>query len=77
MDEIEGPTSPSAPLAVPPAGPVPEASIRERVLDLVALLVLITLAAFVFALAGPTAFTAVTGAGMGLFATWRGRPPRQ
>jgi hypothetical protein len=50
----------------------------ERVLDLVALLVLIALSAAVFTLAGPGAFTAVTSVGMGLFATWRSqRPPHR
>ncbi|WP_111501252.1 hypothetical protein [Streptacidiphilus pinicola] len=64
--------------AVRPANPVPPAPTHERVLDLVALLVLIALAAAVFTLAGPGAFTAVTSVGMGLFATWRShRPPRQ
>ncbi|MFF7635537.1 hypothetical protein ACFZB9_20625 [Kitasatospora sp. NPDC008050] len=53
-----------------------EAPIRDRVLDLVALLLLITLAAAVFLIAGSAAFTAVTSVGLGLFATWRGRPPR-
>jgi hypothetical protein len=43
----------------------------ERILDLVALLVLIALAAVVFTVAGPAAFTAVTSVGVGLFATWR------
>ncbi|RKE02965.1 hypothetical protein [Streptomyces sp. TLI_171] len=42
----------------------------ERILELVALLLLIAIAAAAFALAGPAAFTAVTSAGMGLFATW-------
>lgn len=49
-----------------------------HVLDLVALVVLIALAAIVFTVAGPAAFTAVTSVGMGLFATWRSthqRPP--
>lgn len=51
-----------------------------RVLDLVALVVLIALAAVVFTVAGPppTMFTAVTSVGLGLFATWRSthfRPP--
>ncbi|MFE9173566.1 hypothetical protein ACFYNZ_29585 [Streptomyces kebangsaanensis] len=55
---------------------MPPAPIRERVLDLVALLILISLAAAVFMLAGPEAFTAVTSVGLGLFAAWRGRPPR-
>ena len=60
------------------ADPAPLAPTRERVLDLVALLVLIALAAAVFTLAGPGAFTAVTSVGMGLFATWRShRPPHQ
>ncbi|MHA7961895.1 hypothetical protein ACX9I7_29555 [Streptomyces sp. L500] len=47
-------------------------------LDLVALVVLIALAAVVFTVAGPTMFTAVTSVGLGLFATWRSthfRPP--
>lgn len=75
MDEIEEPTSPSTPQAVPTPVPVSEAPIRDRVLDLVALLALVTLAAIVFMVAGAAAFTAVTGVGLGLFATWRGRPP--
>ncbi|GED85798.1 hypothetical protein ACIQMV_17090 [Streptomyces sp. NPDC091412] len=49
----------------------------ERVLDLIALLALTTLAALVFMVAGPAAFTAVTSVGVGLFATWRTRPPRR
>ncbi|MFF0065449.1 hypothetical protein ACFYRC_28580 [Streptomyces sp. NPDC005279] len=48
----------------------------ERILDLVALLVLIALAAVVFTVAGQAAFTAVIGAGVGLFATWRSSRPR-
>ncbi|MFG2819564.1 hypothetical protein ACGFX4_09070 [Kitasatospora sp. NPDC048365] len=56
-----------------PAEQTPSAPTGERVLDLVALLLLIALAATVFVLAGPGAFTAVTSAGMGLFATWRSR----
>ncbi|MFE2347965.1 hypothetical protein [Kitasatospora cineracea] len=51
--------------------PAPRTPMGDRVLDLVALLLLIALAAAVFVLAGPTAFTAVTGAGMGLFSYWR------
>ncbi|WP_280911605.1 hypothetical protein [Streptomyces sp. SAI-208] len=43
---------------------------------MVALLILITLVTGVFMLAGPEAFTAVTSVGLGLFAAWRGRPPR-
>lgn len=76
MDEIEEPSSPATSPAVPTPGPVPEAPTRDRVLDLVALLILITLATAVFMLAGPEAFTAVTSVGLGLFAAWRGRPPR-
>ncbi|MEU9962773.1 hypothetical protein [Streptomyces malaysiensis] len=76
MDEIEEPTSPAVPQAVPTSEPVPEAPTRDRVLDLVALLILITLVTGVFMLAGPEAFTAVTSVGLGLFAAWRGRPPR-
>ncbi|MGC9541744.1 hypothetical protein [Streptomyces sp. UG1] len=51
--------------------------LSERVLDLIALLLLMALAALVFILAGPAAFTAVTSVGVGLFATWRTRPPRR
>ncbi|KMS74371.1 hypothetical protein ACM01_13800 [Streptomyces viridochromogenes] len=76
MDEIEEPNSPATPPAVHTPGPVPEAPTRDRVLDLAALLILITLATGVFMLAGPEAFTAVTSVGLGLFAAWRGRPPR-
>ncbi|MFJ2721727.1 hypothetical protein [Streptomyces sp. NPDC087437] len=43
----------------------------------IALLALTTLAALVFMVAGPAAFTAVTSVGVGLFATWRTRPPRR
>jgi hypothetical protein len=51
---------------------------KDRLLDLIALLVLIALSAAVFTIAGPTAFTAVTSVGLALFATWRSahRPPR-
>jgi hypothetical protein len=56
--------------------PAYRAPTSERVLDLVALLVLIALSAAVFTLAGPGAFTAVTSVGMGLFATWRSSHPR-
>jgi len=52
----------------------------QQILDLVALLVLISLSTVVFILAGPGAFTAVTSVGMGLYATWRSsnpRPPRR
>ncbi len=76
MDEIEEPTSPAAPQPVPTPGSVPEAPTLDRVLDLIALLTLITLATGVFMLAGPEAFTAVTSVGLGLFAAWRSRSPR-
>ncbi len=76
MDEIEKPTPPPAAQPAPTQGTVREASPRDRVLDLVALMILITLATGVFMLAGPEAFTAVTSVGLGLFAAWRGRPPR-
>ncbi|MEQ4610268.1 hypothetical protein ACWFQ7_11515 [Streptomyces bacillaris] len=76
MDENEEITQPSAPQTVPTAGTVREAPTRDRVLDLLALLILITLAAGVFMVAGSEAFTAVTSVGLGLFAAWRGRPPR-
>jgi hypothetical protein len=72
-----------APIPFPDRGtdlptPAYRASTSERVLDLVALLVLIALSAAVFTLAGPGAFTAVTSVGMGLFATWRShRPPHR
>ncbi|MFD5083438.1 hypothetical protein ACFWOG_12465 [Kitasatospora sp. NPDC058406] len=81
-DTSQPPTVAPAPVATPsvlripqdsgvrPAAPAPT---RERVLDLVALVLLIGLAAAVFILAGPGAVTAVTSVGMGLFATWRSR----
>ncbi|TXS44307.1 hypothetical protein [Streptomyces sp. t39] len=49
----------------------------SSVLELIALLCLIGLAAVVYAATGPEAFAAVTGVGVGLFTTWRGRsgPP--
>lgn len=76
----ENNTSASAATGTGPAPLAVTASTRERVLDLVALLALITLSAVVFSVAGPAAFTAVTSVGMGLFATWRSnhpRPPRR
>ncbi|MFC9861683.1 MULTISPECIES: hypothetical protein [unclassified Streptomyces] len=76
MDENEETTQPPAPRTVPTAEPSREAPTHERVLDLAALLILITLATGVFMLAGSEAFTAVTSVGLGLFAAWRGRPPR-
>jgi hypothetical protein len=76
MDEIDEPTSSATSSAVPTHAPVPEAPIRDRVLDLVALLILITLATGVFMLAGPEAYTAVTCGGRGRCAAGRGRPPR-
>ncbi|MFJ9693148.1 hypothetical protein ACWGKU_21915 [Kitasatospora sp. NPDC054768] len=76
MDEIEEPTSPSSPRVDSRSRPVSVEPIRDRVLDLVALLLLTTLAAAVFLIAGSEAFTAVTSVGLGLFASWRGRPPR-
>lgn len=76
MDENEQTTTPPAPRTPTTAEPAREAPIHERVLDLAALLILITLATGVFMLAGPEAFTAVTSVGLGLFAAWRGRPPR-
>lgn len=54
------------------------ASMRGRVLDLIALVVLLAVAASVFTIAGPTAFTTVTSVGMVLYSTWRSthhRPP--
>ncbi|GAA2635221.1 hypothetical protein GCM10010425_40940 [Streptomyces spororaveus] len=76
MDENEETTAPPAPRTPATSEPAPEAPIHERMLDLAALLILITMATGVFMLAGPEAFTAVTSVGLGLFAAWRGRPPR-
>lgn len=56
-----------------PTGQHPSARTGERILDLVALLLLVALAAAVFVLAGSGAFTIVTSAGLGLFAAWRAR----
>jgi hypothetical protein len=50
--------------------PSPE-TLRARVLDLVALLSLLTLATTVFLAAGAVAFTVVTSVGVGLFSAWR------
>ena len=72
MSEFHDPTGP----ATTPV-PEPAPSLRERILDLVALLALLVLAAIVFILAGPSALTAITSVGMGLFATWRTRPTRK
>jgi hypothetical protein len=72
MSELHDPALPA-----PASPPEPVPSLRERSLDLVALLVLLVLAAIVFTLAGPSAFTAVNSVGVGLFATWRTRPPRR
>ncbi|WP_329546222.1 MULTISPECIES: hypothetical protein [unclassified Streptomyces] len=64
----ENPTpGPAAPASSPP--PV----LRERVLDLVALLALLAVDGVLFVLAGPEAFAAVTTSGVALFATWRAR----
>ncbi|MFE0457873.1 hypothetical protein ACFW1A_01265 [Kitasatospora sp. NPDC058965] len=71
---VAGPGSHTAAGPVPSPEPTPT---RERLLDLVALLLLIVLATVVFAVAGPTAFAAVNGAGVGLFATWRAARPRR
>lgn len=43
----------------------------ERVVDLLALLALLGVAAGVYMAAGPTGFSVVVSAGGGLFATWR------
>ncbi|MGC5402121.1 hypothetical protein ACPXCP_41105 [Streptomyces sp. DT20] len=65
----QAPTEPDAPQAVQYP--------RDRVLDLIALLGLISISAVVFIIAGPVAFTTVTSVGMGLFASWRaGQRPR-
>jgi len=53
-------------------------SMRGRVLDLIAFVVLLTVAAGLFTIAGPAAFTTVTSVGMVLYSTWRSthhRPP--
>lgn len=47
------------------------AILRARVLDLVALLALLSLATTVFLAAGAEAFTVVTSVGVGLFSAWR------
>lgn len=52
-------------------GSVPPRPVHRELLDLAALLVLITLATLVFAIAGPTALTTITGVGVGLFTMWR------
>lgn len=44
---------------------------NSRMLELVALLALVGVATLVYAFTGPTGFSAVIGAGGGLFATWR------
>ncbi|MBD0707667.1 MULTISPECIES: hypothetical protein [unclassified Streptomyces] len=77
MDEIEETGTPSDSRIDPAAGSSREAPTRGRVLDLVALMLLITLVAGVFMIAGSEAFTAVTSVGLGLFAAWNGRSPRQ
>ena len=68
------------PDSIDPAPQSPTLPIGERVLDLIARLLLIALSTVVFTVAGPAAFTAVTSVGLGLFATWRSnhsRPPRR
>ncbi|MEU3342773.1 hypothetical protein [Streptomyces sp. NPDC006668] len=52
------------------------AALAERALDFVALLGLLAAVTTVFVLAGPQAFAAVTSAGTGLFAAWRGHRRR-
>ncbi|MFJ8437248.1 hypothetical protein ACIQ9P_38750 [Kitasatospora sp. NPDC094019] len=46
---------------------------RDRILDLIALVLRLAAATTVFVLVGTGAFTAVTSVGMGLYATWRTR----
>lgn len=75
MPDIEN-RLPRPALSEPETKPPTSPPLCERVLDLVALLVLIGLAAVVFTIAGSTAFTAVTSVGVGLFATWRTRSSR-
>ncbi|MFF0060911.1 hypothetical protein ACFYRC_05050 [Streptomyces sp. NPDC005279] len=50
---------------------------NNSTLDLIALLCLIALATVVYIATGPEAFAAVTGAGVGLFTSWRGRRDRE
>ncbi|MEU1276310.1 hypothetical protein [Streptomyces sp. NPDC005799] len=52
------------------------ATLAERTLDFIALLGLLAAVTTVFILAGPQAFAAVTSAGTGLFAAWRGHRRR-
>lgn len=73
-DSKPAPTEP--PHSVPQATTTPHAprAVRyphDRVLDLIALMGLISISAVVFIIAGPVAFTTVTSVGMGLFASWR------
>lgn len=60
-------------ISPPVADAAPPATLRERVVDLLALLALLTGACAVFAVAGAEAFAVVTSVGMGLFSTWRAR----
>lgn len=53
--------------------PSPSPSRRDRVLDLIALLSLLTVMTVVYLATGPEVFAAVTGVSAGLFTTWRGR----
>lgn len=65
--------SPISPTTGPSPEPnsVPSPPLRGELLDLIALLVLITVATSVFAIAGPAALTSITGVGVGLFTLWR------
>jgi hypothetical protein len=57
----------------PDAPDNPPAAPARRILDLVALLAVLSAATVIFVVAGPEAFAAVTTGGVGLFTTWRGR----
>ncbi|MET7711479.1 hypothetical protein [Streptomyces sp. NPDC005407] len=50
---------------------------NNSTLDLIALLCLLVLATVVYVVTGPEAFAAVTGVGVGLFTSWRGRRDRE
>ncbi|WP_327170638.1 hypothetical protein OG912_32855 [Streptomyces sp. NBC_00464] len=68
MDNTE-----NAPAAPNTAGATPPTTVRDRTVDLIALLTLLMGSCAVFCIAGAEAFTVVTSVGMGLFSTWRAR----
>ena len=67
-DPVPSPVSPGDSNETPQPNAVP---LRDRILDLIALIALLGLAAIVYACAGATALSVVMTAGIGVFSAWR------